>query len=200
MDHELKQRLIGAIVITALAAIFLPMLFDDPIEESGQMVNELALPEPPVAEFSETADKLPDFNQTQIELPEQEPVIEEPEDEYIVENIDEPEPEPASVQLPPKIKQTVPDNPVPAKVLDNESGMVRWFIQLGSFSQKENAEALKAKLAEQGFPIVIENIKVLNKGRVYRLKAGPLLDKERAKTMQIKLDRLNNSKSLLISE
>lgn len=48
MDQELKQRLIGAAVITALAAIFVPMLFDDPIDETGKSINELKIPELPV--------------------------------------------------------------------------------------------------------------------------------------------------------
>lgn len=47
MDQELKQRLIGAAVITALAAIFVPMLFDDPIDETGKSINELKIPEIP---------------------------------------------------------------------------------------------------------------------------------------------------------
>ena len=47
MTSELKQRLIGAVVITAIAAIFIPMLFEDPIKESTQAVNELTIPEPP---------------------------------------------------------------------------------------------------------------------------------------------------------
>lgn len=47
MDQELKQRLIGAAVITALATIFVPMLFDDPIDETGKSINELKIPELP---------------------------------------------------------------------------------------------------------------------------------------------------------
>ncbi|MGZ4960409.1 MAG: SPOR domain-containing protein [Methylomonas sp.] len=47
MDQELKQRLIGAAVITALAAIFVPMLFDDPVDETGKSINELKIPELP---------------------------------------------------------------------------------------------------------------------------------------------------------
>ena len=65
MDQELKQRLIGAVVITALAAIFVPMLFDDPIKESGQIVNELTLPEPPVEAFAKTAERLPEDSRLQ---------------------------------------------------------------------------------------------------------------------------------------
>jgi DedD protein len=59
MDHELKQRLIGAVVVTALAAIFIPMLFDDPVDTSGKTVTELTIPEAPADASSETAEKLP---------------------------------------------------------------------------------------------------------------------------------------------
>ncbi|MDD5579002.1 MAG: SPOR domain-containing protein [Methylobacter sp.] len=59
MNQELKQRLIGAVVITALAAIFIPMLFDDPVDNSGQIVSEMAIPEAPVNAAGDTADKLP---------------------------------------------------------------------------------------------------------------------------------------------
>jgi len=45
MNQELTQRVIGAVVVTALAAIFIPMLFDDPVDNSGQVVNNLQIPE-----------------------------------------------------------------------------------------------------------------------------------------------------------
>ena len=69
MDHELKQRLIGAVVVTALAAIFIPMLFDDPVDTSGKAVKELAIPPAP----AESAQNLPDnkaevMNRPDIEL------------------------------------------------------------------------------------------------------------------------------------
>lgn len=48
MDQDLKQRLVGAAVITALAAIFVPMIFDDPIDESGKTISELKIPDQPV--------------------------------------------------------------------------------------------------------------------------------------------------------
>lgn len=59
MDQELKQRLIGAAVVTALAAIFIPMLFDDPVNDSGQIVSELTIPKTPVTAIEDTANKLP---------------------------------------------------------------------------------------------------------------------------------------------
>jgi len=68
MDHELKQRLVGAVVITALAAIFVPMLFDDPIDESGKLIAELKLPDQSVASL-ETMEKLSSNIDDIINLP-----------------------------------------------------------------------------------------------------------------------------------
>ena len=59
MNQELKQRLIGAVVVTSLAAIFIPMIFDDPVDNSGQMVSELAIPKTPISTGEESANKLP---------------------------------------------------------------------------------------------------------------------------------------------
>jgi len=59
MNQELRQRLIGAVVVTALAAIFIPMLFDDPVDNSGQSVSELVIPATPINTGEESANKLP---------------------------------------------------------------------------------------------------------------------------------------------
>lgn len=58
MNQELSQRIVAAIVITALAAIFIPMLFDDPIDNSGQNVSQLAIPDNPANVVQD--DSLPD--------------------------------------------------------------------------------------------------------------------------------------------
>jgi DedD protein len=77
MDHELKQRLIGAVVVTALCAIFIPMLFDDPVDNSAQLVSELSIPAPvaPTANgqsvplSGEQVLKLPDSESLSTESP-----------------------------------------------------------------------------------------------------------------------------------
>lgn len=45
MDQELKQRLIGASVIIALAVIFIPMLFDSKVEKVGDKKIDISIPE-----------------------------------------------------------------------------------------------------------------------------------------------------------
>ena len=45
MDQELKQRMIGAGVIIALAVIFVPMLFDGDIDEKHNKNISIQIPE-----------------------------------------------------------------------------------------------------------------------------------------------------------
>jgi len=75
MDHELKQRLIGAVVVTALCAIFIPMLFDDPVDNSGQLVSELNIPAP--ADPGAAA-KLPNSAEQVLKSTDPEPLSTEP--------------------------------------------------------------------------------------------------------------------------
>jgi len=51
MEPALKQRLIGAMVLVALAVIFLPMLIKGPAPESGASDVPLKLPEAPQGEY-----------------------------------------------------------------------------------------------------------------------------------------------------
>lgn len=59
MNEILKQRIVGAAVITALAAIFVPMLFDDPVVTSDNGVYEIALPEEPADKMQNILDSIP---------------------------------------------------------------------------------------------------------------------------------------------
>ena len=278
MDHELKQRLIGAIVVTALAAIFVPMLFDDPVDSSSQQVSELPLPKAPndIEKISEK--QLPEDlgraltpddtssttggteapgtdNLTSAETPEPKATPENNAEEELIAVESDTEDTPVRK---PKTQEdnldtgdvssetSQPDNedaaPVTHKAssrpkaatLDqeakatkanklktdsveahktankakepdteeaghkekakNNSGLGRWSIQAGSFSKKENAEAMLAKLQKQGFPVTLQA-----KGNIYRLKIGPELDKQRAADMKKRLDK-QNIQSLLIAE
>jgi DedD protein len=72
MNQELRQRLIGAVVVTALAAIFIPMLFDDPIDNSGKVVSELVIPVTPVNTGEQSANKLPTGANQVLNIPDAE--------------------------------------------------------------------------------------------------------------------------------
>lgn len=95
-DHELKQRLIGALVVTILSAIFIPMLFDDPIEEEGQAVTTLALPtenqfveEPAVKAPANSEQVLEIPKQPQVEVAALAPTTAQPKSSLRPDEIDE---------------------------------------------------------------------------------------------------------------
>ena len=56
MDSSLKQRLVGAVVLIALAVIFLPMLVKGPAPDSGVSDVPLGIPGEPKAADTTTRD------------------------------------------------------------------------------------------------------------------------------------------------
>jgi len=163
MDQSLKQRLVGAVVITSLAAIFVPMLFDDPIDETGKLISELKLPDAPGQLLDADSALLPKSINEVIMLPEPMALKEESVGKQVVSN------------------------------------KVRWFLQVGIFGEKSNAISLQNKLRSQGFPARIRKESSEN-GLLYRVRVGPELDQKRAEAMKLKIDKLNNMKSILTPE
>ena len=163
MEQGLKQRLIGAIVITSLAAIFVPMLFDDPIDETGKLISELKIPDVPGDSLNADSASLPKSIDEVIMLPEPLALKEESASNQVVFN------------------------------------KLRWFLQVGIFGEKNNAISLQNKLRNQGFPTTIRKEPSEN-GLLYRVRVGPELDQKRAEAMKVKIDKLNNIKSILSSE
>ncbi len=53
MDAALKQRLLGASILIALAVIFIPMLFDEPVK-TGEVTSDIAIPPAPPAPEMQT--------------------------------------------------------------------------------------------------------------------------------------------------
>lgn len=228
MDQELKQRLIGAVVITALAAIFVPMLFDDPVEESGQIVDELTLPEPPVETFAKTAERLPADNRPQwpeetagekAQLADESEGLTQEELDYMgpvddgseLKPIDKKSlpgslaeattatPEPVVEKKPPLSAPVdkMPEAKAAASILTG-TGDAAWYIQPGSFSKQQNAFALRDKLRSQGYQASVDEFDTAG-GKSYRVLVGPETDKNKAQALRSRLDGANNFKSLLLS-
>lgn len=264
MDQELKQRLIGAAVITALAAIFVPMLFDDPIDETGKSINELKIPELPAKaqdveimplpeKVEDVAETLPADNvakapakfveegepEAELEAPKPQvrlsaketapvqrnqpaanpvaPVVaaaqidEEPSEAEDVPVVSKPAklPVPAvqplqplspvpkalkpAAKLPEPKVESVPApavaantaKPAPAAEENN-----RWYLQVGTFSQKPNATSLQDNLKQQGFAASVREV-ATDKGTVFKVRIGPIVDKVKAQAVKAKLAQIN---------
>ncbi|AEF99053.1 SPOR domain-containing protein [Methylomonas methanica] len=236
MDQELKQRLIGAAVITALAAIFVPMLFDDPIDESGKSINELKIPELPAkaqdVEIMPLPEKVEDVaTLAEEKKPDAPAVVYEGDEEADLEpsrplahigakdtalpsappvKFVEPDAEeedvairPAPVAKPVKPAPVAPVAEAPVKAVKPvvvepaakpaaaaESAVTRLYLNAGSFSQLSNAQSLQDTLKKQGFAASIKEV-VTEKGKIYKVRVGPMLDKAKAQAVKSKLSQIN---------
>jgi DedD protein len=215
VDQELKQRLIGAAVITALAAIFVPMLFDDPVDETGKAINQLTVPPLPAQVQEAEKAKLPekpgdiaaipvnpanpnggvpdastfeadvevapaDVQATADEVPP--PVVEvvsnQPDQKVGIKPL---KPDNLQVNKPAatEIKPVKKDPKVAAaakaeeKVLKalqtpNPTAPTKVYLQVGTFSQKNNAVTFQESLKQQGFAATIKESGG-EKGSIYKV-------------------------------
>ncbi|KAB0569790.1 cell division protein [Pseudomonas palleroniana] len=221
LDSAYKQRMVGALVLVALAVIFLPMLFSRQDEERQVVVEAPAAPQAPV------------MPQVQVEpvvvpepqaLPEEEPV---PSDAEVAAQqaptqqvptqqaptmpvqpsvpVAKPAPAPAAPVVAakpaapaPAPKPVVPQPAAPGKPdvgqsrIDPNGLPVSWSIQVASLGNREGADALQKKLRSQGYNAYIRSAD--GKNRVF---IGPLIERAEADRLRDLLDRQQNLKGFV---
>ena len=80
-----------------------------------------------------------------------------------------------------------PDDAQPAA---SSTGM--WAVQLGSFSNRENAERLAADLREDGYAAFLSGLDTAN-GQLHRVRIGPQQDRDAAESVAASLTRSGHS-------
>ena len=185
MDQNIKNRLVGIIVIFALAVIFLPMILD------GSGVNkeklEVVIPPQPVInanpEFAAKADKL---KQQVDAIPELEPRF---TDENSTANritrsttADTATSSVSTAKTVTKPLQTASDIEPVAR-----SGGDSWVLQVGSFQDRGKALAQRDKIRKSNISAVfIEQFKADNKSS-YRVRLGPFINRDQTRVAQNKI-------------
>lgn len=66
-----------------------------------------------------------------------------------------------------------------------------WAVQLGSFSNKENADKLAADLRKQGYAAFLSQLKT-DAGQLHRVRIGPQKDREAAEAMAARLAKVGH--------
>lgn len=216
LDKAYKQRMVGALVLVALAVIFLPMLFSRQ-DEQRQVTVE-----------APTAPQAPSVPQVQVEpvvVPEpqalpQEPV---PSDDDIAQQEEAPTAPivPAVPAKPAPAPAAKPVAPVPAPVpalaakpatapsqpigaapgkpdttqsrIDANGLSVSWSVQLASLSNRASAESLQKTLRSQGYNAYIRTAD--GKNRVF---VGPLIERAEADRLRDLLNRQQNLKGFVV--
>ncbi len=178
METTLKQRLIGAAVIIALAVIFVPMILDGSGQRESVAINIDVPPEPKFTFESES----PDPKQLD-ELPVLEKSI---GSDSIQTSVDE------------KVEsktQSVPDKVSSPKIVEATANHIKvnpslnaWAVQVAAFGEKDKALVLKEKLLASNYSAFTE--KSANGSKVlYRVKVGPELKRENAEKLRDKIEK-----------
>jgi DedD protein len=187
MERALKERIIGAAVLVVFVVLVVPIFLDGPPGEEEIVTERVLLPG---QDETRTQTVVLDRDRTEpvpagtsnetpaaaVEEPAEavaQPVAAEPEDSEPVVEREEPVPVPAPAQ-------PQPETP-PAS---STTGM--WAVQLGSFSNKANAEKLAADLRKQGYAAFLSQLDT-SSGPLHRVRIGPQKDRDAAEAMAARL-------------
>jgi len=211
LDKGMKQRMVGALVLVALAVIFLPMLFTREDEMRQVHVEAPQAPAMP---------SLPEVKVDPVAVPEPQVIAQEPQQAPVV--VDEstappatpsqpitPSPQtqaqaqPAKPQAPaPKAEPKPVATPAPATAvakaaapskIDVNGLPVSWSIQLASLSNRAGAEKLQQTLRSQGY-----NAYIRSAGGMNRVYVGPLIERAEAERTRDAINRQNSLKGFVV--
>ncbi|MPT17364.1 MAG: SPOR domain-containing protein [Pseudomonas sp.] len=187
LDKGLKQRMVGALVLVALAVIFLPMLLSREDEMRRVVVEAPAMPQAPA-----TAEIV--VEPAEVVEPEQLPQEPLPVEELEPQIVEVPEqPKPTPTPTPPAAQ---PLKPEPARTeqaaapaqpqgrLDANNLPISWSVQLASLSSRSGAENLQKTLRSQGYNAYIRTFDGMN-----RVFVGPLIERAEAERLRDQLNR-----------
>ncbi|MGE8297736.1 MAG: SPOR domain-containing protein [Pseudomonas sp.] len=185
LDKGLKQRMVGALVLVALAVIFLPMLLSREDEMRRVVVDVPAMPQ-----ASSSAEIV--VEPAEVVEPEQLPQELMPVEEVQPQIVEVPEqPGPAPVPAvqpkpePAKTEQAVTVAPAkPEGRLDANNLPISWSVQLASLSSRGGAENLQKTLRSQGYNAYIRTFDGMN-----RVFVGPLIERAEAERLRDQLNR-----------
>jgi DedD protein len=179
LDSGLKQRIVGALVLLALAVIFLPMLLSREDELRHVQVDAPQMPAAPA---------MSDVELEPVIVPEPQPVADEPMAAEPVSDQALVAAEPiAPVTAPAAAPVQPPAVAAPAPVankLDANSLPISWSVQLASLSSASGAQALQKTLRSQGYNAYVRTFDGMN-----RVFVGPLIERAEANRVRDQLNR-----------
>ena len=183
MERALKERIIGAIVLVIFVVLVVPIFLDGPPEDGEIISARVLLP----------GQKDQDTKTVVLERGRSEPipVANSTEDVPAEPKVTRPAPEPVVQQETVREEQTPALQPQaePKKPAASTTGM--WAVQLGSFSNKENAEKLAADLRKQGYAAFLSQLQT-SSGQLHRVRIGPQKDRASAEAMAARLLKVNH--------
>jgi DedD protein len=188
MERALKERIIGAAVLVLFVVLVVPVFLDGPPSDAEIVSERLLLPgqdgqkTQTVVLDRDRTDPVPATRETPKPAAAQPAVKAEVKAEPKAEP--KPEPKPAATPAQPLKSATQRDEPAapPTAAPTRVSSTGMWAVQLGSFSNKDNADRLAAELRKQGYAAFLSQLKT-ESGQLHRVRIGPQKDRDSAEEM-----------------
>ena len=182
MDPNIKNRLVGVIVIFALAVIFLPMILDGSGMRKAE--HEVVIPPQPLVNAN------PEFEPKIVELQSKVDALPELESRF-VDDASKPGDEQPAAAAGSAGATKAPATEVAGAAEEPDSGPRTggdsWVLQVGSFQDRDKALAQRDKLRASNIAAVfIEKFEYENKPS-YRVRLGPFLNREQTRVAQNKI-------------
>ena len=179
MKQGTKQRIVGTVVLLALALIFLPIVFDG--EGSYQRTLSSRIPDPPIMRIM--PDPIPERPLIQADIAATvtaQVAIPIPDSQVDLDPANTSSTSTVTTNLPPGVE-------LPATLtrpsLDDNGLPVGWSVRLGSFSNTNNARNLTQRLLADGYRAYSREIRS-SQGVLTAVFVGPQV--ERNKVEQLK--------------
>ena len=198
LDKVIKQRMVGALVLVALAVIFLPMLFSRQDEQRQIQVDAPTAPQTPVMQPVQVEPVVVPEPQVIAEepAPEQLPIIEQQAPAPVAPVVAKPAvaaPKPPAVTPAQTVAQAPAKLDTTQKRVDPNGLPISWSVQLVSLSNRASADNLQKTLRNQGY-----NAYVRSSGGMNRVFVGPLLERAEADRLRDLLGKQQNLKGFVV--
>ena len=183
-DRALKERIIGAIVLVVFVILVVPVFLDGPSDEQETISEAVTLPGQNNQQRTQQT--------VVLDRDRSEPV---PAPSSVVETVEKKtqpiisQPVATSRQEPaPQAIVKTDDSPVSPPPASTTSTTGMWAVQLGSFSNQENAERLAAGLRGQGYAAFLSQLQTAS-GPLHRVRIGPQKDRDGAEEIAAQLGK-----------
>jgi DedD protein len=187
METRVKERLIGAVILVALIVALVPEILSGPHKPADD--DSGAGPEHSVRTY--TVDlEAPDSPAETSSTTAPPPASSSPEQPTaMVENSSESSDLPEFVAtMPAPAPATQPATPSRTEPRASATATTGWAVQLGSFSNAENAERLARELRKDGYKAFVSPYQSSGQKRL-RVRVGPEQDRARADQLAKRLRR-----------
>jgi DedD protein len=207
VNESLKQRLVGALILIALAVVFWPIIFVQPGEKGTELQRRI----PPRPDVSATPLSAPDqvglrgsrtisalreneedesiqpieiveANEVTDVVPAQDP----PSEGAVQEPL--PGPEKTAEKPAPDVIAAVTRSEAPTALeLDGDGVPVAWILQIASVSSADKADELRSQLLEMKHKAYVKKV-VRGDKTLYRVYLGPKFEREKLEKLRGDID------------